>query len=63
MTSLRGQTPGKREMQIRVVGAERGAALVRIALWAIVYVSVLSNPHRQGWHDVLAGTIVVKAHT
>ncbi len=33
MTSLRGQTPGKREMQIRVVGAERGAALVGIALW------------------------------
>ncbi|WP_419855820.1 RDD family protein [Candidatus Poriferisodalis sp.] len=29
------------------------------AFWALVYVSAISNRHRQGWHDKLAGTVVV----
>ena len=29
------------------------------ALWALVYVSAALNRRRQGWHDRLAGTVVV----
>jgi uncharacterized RDD family membrane protein YckC len=73
-TGLRGQTPGKQLVGIRVV--TRGGkvpGLWRAVLREVIgksisgivillgYVWVAFNAHRQGWHDKIAGTYVVKA--
>jgi uncharacterized RDD family membrane protein YckC len=67
-----GQTPGKRVMRLRVVGANDGApigygrALVRTLghyISAFVffggYLTMRSDPKRQCWHDKMANTIVI----
>lgn len=38
------------------------SGLPAIALLAINYLLANGNPHKQGWHDKMAKTIVVKAH-
>jgi uncharacterized RDD family membrane protein YckC len=70
---LRGATPGKRIVGIRVVDAEsetpighRRAAIRTAALLAggvafyIGWLIALSDPRRQAWHDRIARTLVVK---
>ncbi|MGZ3587420.1 MAG: RDD family protein, partial [Candidatus Limnocylindrales bacterium] len=68
-----GATPGQRLLGLRVVDAESmekisgGAAVVRlVGLWLsflIVYLGVLwvlIDGRKQGWHDKLAGTLVLR---
>jgi uncharacterized RDD family membrane protein YckC len=68
-----GQTPGKRVMGIRVVKTDGSAfglvpAILRyvgyfvsgIAL-LLGYIWILFDKDKQGWHDKIAGTYVVKA--
>lgn len=72
LTSWDGQTPGKRLMGIRVVKLDGSRvtgtdALIRAVgyfvntmammigwLWAFI------NPDNRGWHDLFAGTVVIK---
>jgi uncharacterized RDD family membrane protein YckC len=71
--TLAGQTPGKLLLGLRIVGVENdpitlwqafrryiGYYLSALALYA-GYWWVLVDNRRQGWHDKLAGTIVVYA--
>ena len=75
-TGLRGQTPGKMVMGLHVIRSGGlvpgiGPALARETLGR--FLSVLSlglgyawaswDPRRQGWHDKLAGTYVVRTRT
>lgn len=68
----RGATPGKMSLKLRIVDAQTGAkpsfgqcvgryfAYIPAALpimLGIVWVAV--SPRKQGWHDILAGTVVV----
>ena len=73
LTQQDGQTPGKRMMGIRVVktnGAPIDAATVIIRyvgyyinsfVFMIGWLWALFNDKHQGWHDLLAGTYVVRA--
>ena len=69
---LAGQTPGKRVMGVRVVRSDGqrlkwGNAIRReVGYWIssflwLGYLWVLVDNRRQGWHDKLAGTMVVYA--
>ena len=70
----RGQTPGKRIFGIKVVGLDgRPPGLLRGAARYVGYViaslpfkigllAILWDPLRRGWHDRIAGTLVVKEH-
>lgn len=68
----KGATPGKLLLGIRVVDAttgmlpSHGQALKRLAgylvnnlLWSLGYLWVAVDSRKQGWHDKLAGTVVV----
>ena len=67
---LAGQTPGKRLMGVRVVRSDgqrlhlgnairRELAYPLSGLLFLGYLWILFDNRRQGWHDKLAGTIVV----
>jgi uncharacterized RDD family membrane protein YckC len=69
---LAGQTPGKRVMGVRIVRTDGqrlkwGNAIRREVGYGIStilflgYLWVLVDNRRQGWHDKLAGTMVVYA--
>ncbi|MCY4069196.1 MAG: RDD family protein [Acidimicrobiaceae bacterium] len=77
-TKIKGQTPGKMILRIKVVRADSGylpdwgPAAARGAIPAVglflafvpgllVYASPLWNKRKQGWHDMAAKTLVVKA--
>lgn len=81
LIKTRGQTVGKRVLQIKVVRMADGqlpdwsASIVRYlvpvlpgliplpGVWLlspVVYLSAAFHPLRQGWHDRVAGTIVVR---
>ena len=69
-----GQTPGKRILKIKVVKKEGNAAPGYIGAFlrefvgkfisgivlGLGYVWILFDKQKQGWHDKIAGTIVVK---
>ncbi len=68
---LVGQTPGKRLMGVRVVRSDaqrlrwgnairRELAYPLSALLFLGYLWILFDNRRQGWHDKLAGTVVVR---
>jgi uncharacterized RDD family membrane protein YckC len=73
-TKQNGQTPGKRLMNLRVIDAKTGGSLNDTQA-AIRYVGYYINSmaamigwlwaffdkDRRGWHDMIAGTLVVKA--
>jgi uncharacterized RDD family membrane protein YckC len=69
-----GQTPGMRLFDLRVVRDVDGGpvgwgiALLRlVGMWiatAVFYIGfiwVFVDPRRRGWHDLIAGTLVIKA--
>jgi uncharacterized RDD family membrane protein YckC len=68
-----GQTPGKRVMGIRIVKADGSAfglvpAILRYVGYFVSgivlllgYIWILFDKDKQGWHDKIAGTYVVKA--
>ena len=71
-TGLRGQTPGKMLVGIKVVDEEGaipglGRAIMREVIGKFIsaivfdvgYLWVLWDPNRQAWHDKIAGTFVV----
>ena len=73
-TGLKGQTPGKMAVGIKVVDARGnvpglGPAGIREIPGKIIstlflflgFFWVIWDPNKQGWHDKLAGTFVVKA--
>ena len=73
LTQQNGQTPGKRVMGIRVIkvnGAPLQAADVIIryigyyinsVVFLLGWIWALFDKDKQGWHDKLAGTYVVRA--
>ncbi len=73
LTQQDGQTPGKRIMGIRVVKVngqplEAADAIVRYIgyyinsfVFMLGWIWAMFDSDRQGWHDKLAGTVVVKA--
>lgn len=72
-TKWNGQTPGKRLLRIRVVKADGSRfsttdALIRATgyyvnsmVMMIGWIWALFDVKKRGWHDLFAGTIVVKA--
>ncbi|MBI2877694.1 MAG: RDD family protein [Candidatus Tectomicrobia bacterium] len=72
LISAQGQTLGKFLLQIRVVGADREKvgglqALSRAIGYSLSFLPlglgflwILLDKNRQGWHDKLAGTLVIK---
>ncbi len=73
LTQQNGQTPGKRVMGIRVIKVSGAPltfadALIRYigyyinsVVFMIGWIWALFDKNHQGWHDKLAGTVVVKA--
>jgi uncharacterized RDD family membrane protein YckC len=73
LTQNRGQTPGKMLLSIRVVkidGSQLTGAdaviryfgyLLNSVVLSIGWLWALFDPNRQGWHDKLAKTYVIKA--
>ena len=72
-TGLRGQTPGKMALGIKVVDAQGNRPTLRVAalrevLGKLISTVVLclgffwidSDKQKRGWHDTIAGTYVVK---
>jgi uncharacterized RDD family membrane protein YckC len=70
----RGQTPGMRVMHIRVVREEDGTTIDMVAgfvrlfgyfvsalVFYLGFLWILVDSRRRGWHDMIAGTIVVRA--
>ena len=68
-----GGTPGKRLLGLRVVDARRGdhlgvlPALVRYLLYGpslvvfgFGFLWVLADSRRRGWHDIVAGSVVIR---
>lgn len=68
-----GQTPGMKRFGLRVVDDRSGApitggqALLRLvgmwvsgAFFSLGYIWILIDSRRRGWHDLIAGTLVVK---
>lgn len=72
-TQNNGQTPGKKLMNIRVVKVDGsplqiGDAVIRYIgyyinsfVFAIGWIWALFDENKQGWHDKLASTLVVRA--
>ena len=73
-TGLRGQTPGKQVWGIRVVTGDGeipgiGRAVMREVVGRIVsaivlllgYIWVVFDSRKQGWHDKIGGTYVIRA--
>lgn len=72
-TAWNGQTPGKKAMGIRIVKADGSAfgvvpGIIRYVgyfISALVlllgFIWILFDKDKQGWHDKIAGTYVVKA--
>lgn len=71
--AIRGQTPGKMMIGARIVDARTGGriglgkAVIRyigsfasFVVLCIGYIWVGFDPKKQGWHDHLAGTVVVR---
>jgi uncharacterized RDD family membrane protein YckC len=69
-----GQTPGMKVMGIRVVSDEDGSPIgmatgfVRLfgyfvsgLVFSLGFIWILVDKRRRGWHDLIAGTCVVKA--
>lgn len=69
-----GQTPGMRLMQIKVVRDADGGpigwgpAILRLigyyvsaAVFYIGYIWIFIDKRQRGWHDLIAGTVVIKA--
>ncbi|HYO44412.1 MAG TPA: RDD family protein [Candidatus Limnocylindrales bacterium] len=69
-----GQTPGAKLMKIRVVSDEDGSPIgmgtgfVRLfgyfvsgLVFSVGFIWILIDLRRRGWHDLIAGTCVVKA--
>jgi uncharacterized RDD family membrane protein YckC len=69
-----GQTPGARLMKIRVVSDEDGSPIgmgtgfIRLfgyfvsgLVFSVGFIWILIDLRRRGWHDLMAGTCVVKA--
>ena len=74
LVSTRGQSPGKMAIGIKIVRMDGGSlgvggALTREIIGKLVsslifylgYIWILFDGKRQGWHDKIAGTYVVKA--
>jgi uncharacterized RDD family membrane protein YckC len=71
-THFTGQTFGKKIINIRVVKADGSevnngdaivryfACLVSVAMLGFGWLMLRSDVQRQGWHDKIAGTIVIK---
>jgi uncharacterized RDD family membrane protein YckC len=72
----RQATPGKMALSMRVVDAETGNTLtlgqsigrylgyfVSIIPFGLGLIWVAFDPRKQGWHDKLAGTVVIRAKT
>lgn len=72
--SANGQTPGMKQMGIRVVrDADGGPISVGTAILRLIgywvsglvfylgYIWIFIDKRRRGWHDLIAGTVVVKA--
>ena len=72
-TGLRGQTPGKMVVGIQVLTREGevpgiGRAILREVIGKFVsgivlllgYIWVAFDPNKQGWHDKIAGTYVIR---
>ena len=72
-TGLRGQTPGKMALGIKVVNAQGDRPTLRVAALREVLGKLIStiglclgftrigwDKQKQGWHDKIAGTYVVK---
>jgi uncharacterized RDD family membrane protein YckC len=72
--SRTGQTPGMKAMGIRVVRDSDGgpvtvgSAILRLigywvsgAVFYIGYIWIFIDKRRRGWHDLIGGTVVVKA--
>jgi len=73
-TALKGQTPGKMLFRIKVVDAQGkkptvGLAFLREVLGRMIstlalgigFFCIAGDPQKQGWHDEIAETFVVKA--
>lgn len=72
-TRMDGQSPGKRMMKIRIIKADGSQlsdtdALIRAVgyyvsgmIFMLGYIWALFDDNRRTWHDLLAGTLVVKA--
>ncbi len=72
-TRMDGQTPGKRMMNLRVIKADGTHlsdidAVIRAVAYhlsgiffGLGYIWALFDDKRRTWHDLLAGTLVVKA--
>lgn len=71
----RGQTPGMRMFQLYVVRDRDGGpitsgqAILRLigywvdgAVFYLGYIWILIDSRKRGWHDLIAGTVVVKRH-
>jgi len=69
----RGQTPGMRQFQLYVVRDRDGgpittgqAVLRLIGYWVdglvfyLGYIWILIDSRKRGWHDLIAGTVVIK---
>ena len=71
--SSTGQTPGKKVMGIKIVPVDGGSMTVGKAVMRYVgylvssfvlllgFIWILFDTNKQGWHDKIAGTYVVKA--
>ena len=72
--AFRGQTPGKMLLHVRVVneygavpGFWRAALRETLGKWVSAlavgygFLSVAWNGKKRGWHDIVAGTYVIKA--
>ncbi|MCK9196863.1 MAG: RDD family protein [Syntrophales bacterium] len=71
--AVTGQTPGKMVLGLKVVPVERGIMTFGMAFlrWVgyivssfffyLGFVWIAFDPRKQGWHDKIAGTVVVRA--
>jgi uncharacterized RDD family membrane protein YckC len=70
---VKGATPGKMLLGLRIVDAESGSratawqcigryfmGLLVFALAGIGYFWIAIDPRKQGWHDKIVGTVVVR---
>ncbi|MFA5181436.1 MAG: RDD family protein [Syntrophales bacterium] len=71
--AVAGQTPGKMILDLKVIPAEDGVMtfgmaflrwvgyIVSIFFFYLGFVWIAFDPRKQGWHDKIAGTVVVRA--